>query len=371
MGGGDIVGASGISSGVYGTKGAAAATNVPGGREYAASWRDSSGNFWLFGGSESIYLFVTGSPVLNDLWEYGPVPQEWTWVSRSDTTNALGTYGIQGTAAAANVPGARWAPTTWTDSSGNLWLFGGSGYDSTGQNGFLNDLWEFVPAYMTWTWISGSQDCCETSVYGTQGVASTTNIPAARFAATGWRDSNGNLWLFGGGSESFANDLWEYNPVANTWIWIMGNEPYSYGVYGTQGTPSSTNIPAARLGGFGWTDSSGNFWLFGGGIPGSVPPGLMSDFFDDLWEFNSAANEWTWMSGSEVSINSNFGNKRGVYGMLGVAATSNVPGSRVMPTGWLDSQGNLWLLGGQSFDSAADPAGAQRGMLNDLWRYQP
>jgi hypothetical protein len=33
----------------------------------------------------------------------------------------------------------------WRDSTGNLWLFGGSGVDSAGNNGDLNDLWEYQP----------------------------------------------------------------------------------------------------------------------------------------------------------------------------------------------------------------------------------
>jgi hypothetical protein len=31
------------------------------------------------------------------------------------------------------------------DASGNFWLFGGLGMDSTGTLGYLNDLWKFEP----------------------------------------------------------------------------------------------------------------------------------------------------------------------------------------------------------------------------------
>jgi hypothetical protein len=57
----------------------------------------------------------------------------------------LGVYGSQGTAAAGNVPGARYPAVSWTDASGNLWLFGGWGYDSAGTSGYLNDLWMYKP----------------------------------------------------------------------------------------------------------------------------------------------------------------------------------------------------------------------------------
>ncbi len=55
-------------------------------------------------------------------------------------------------------------------------------------------------------------------VAGTQGVPATTNQPAARSLANHWVDNDGNLWLHGGTSQSgvWYNDLWKYNPLANT-----------------------------------------------------------------------------------------------------------------------------------------------------------
>jgi hypothetical protein len=50
-----------------------------------------------------------------------------------------------GTPAATNVPGARQWQANWIDSSGNLWVFGGDGYDSGGSLGYLNDLWKYEP----------------------------------------------------------------------------------------------------------------------------------------------------------------------------------------------------------------------------------
>ena len=68
---------------------------------------------------------------LNDLWRYDPETNQWTWVSGSNTRNQVGVYGTKGVPDAANVPGARSDSISWTDSTGNLWLFGGDGYDST------------------------------------------------------------------------------------------------------------------------------------------------------------------------------------------------------------------------------------------------
>ena len=66
---------------MYGMLGVPSATNVPGGRDGAASWTDSSGNFWLFGGfGADSKVYPTGDPdtpmhYLNDLWEFNPPPK--------------------------------------------------------------------------------------------------------------------------------------------------------------------------------------------------------------------------------------------------------------------------------------------------------
>jgi len=68
--------------------------------------------------------------------------------------------------------------------------------------------------------------------------------------------------------------------------------------------------------------------------------------------------EWTWANGPNV------GNQSGTYGSLGMAASSNVPGSRDSAVGWVDASGNFWLFGGAGYASNGDCC-----FLNDLWRY--
>jgi len=101
-------------------------------RSSSISWADASGNIWLFGGES---LDING--YLNDLWRYDPVMGEWTWMAGSDVINQAGTYGTLGTGSTSNIPGARSGSISWTDVSGNLWLFGGDGYDINGSNGVL------------------------------------------------------------------------------------------------------------------------------------------------------------------------------------------------------------------------------------------
>ena len=57
-------------SGVYGTKGTASPSNVPGARTGSVSWIDAAGDFWLFGG----FGFDRAGRLneLNDLWRFRP-----------------------------------------------------------------------------------------------------------------------------------------------------------------------------------------------------------------------------------------------------------------------------------------------------------
>jgi N-acetylneuraminic acid mutarotase len=138
MGGSDLAN----QIGTYRTLGTPARGNIPGARGQAVAWTDASGNFWLFGGEGYHSAGTVG--YLNDLWKYSG--GEWTWMGGSDLANQSGTYGTLGAPAPGNVPGARYyRPDAWTDASGNLWLFGGDGYDSAGKLDRLNDLWKYEP----------------------------------------------------------------------------------------------------------------------------------------------------------------------------------------------------------------------------------
>src|SRR3954469_8308328 len=246
---------------------------------------------------------------------------EWAWMAGSQTFNQLSTYGNQGMPAADNTPSGRQYPATWTDASGDLWLFGGYGEDSNGTLLPMNDFWKFRAG--EWTWIGGPPVGGQSGNYGTLGVPTPNGIPGARDQAVSWTDSSGNFWLFGGigfdsvGHDAQLNDLWKYSD--GEWTWMGGSAVANVnGIYGSLGVPAPTNIPGARSAAAVWLDSSGNVWLFGGlGYDGSS---AMVGMLSDLW--NYSAGQWTWMGGSSVT------NQQGIYGTQGVAAASNVPGAR-------------------------------------------
>jgi hypothetical protein len=105
------------------------------------SWADEAGNLWLFGGT------VYGGSFLNDLWEYSPSSDLWTWIGGSNQQRQVGVYGTLGVAAPANIPGARTSSATWVDGAGNVWLFGGDAFVSADPSypGIINDLWKYAP----------------------------------------------------------------------------------------------------------------------------------------------------------------------------------------------------------------------------------
>lgn len=359
-----------VTAGSYGTLGVPSPTNVPGSRQVAMHWTDNNGNFWLFGGEA--FAADGQCDLANDLWMFNPGTKQWAWMSGSSTYGSgeevPGIYGTLGQFSPGNVPGSREQAVTWTDASGNLWLFGGYGVDSVGTEGDLNDVWEFHPTTRQWAWMAGSKIGNQHGAYGYLHVPQAGNTPGARFASVGWTDRNGNLWLFGGASYDATgkfgdiNDLWEFNPSTGLWAWMGGSHILNHpGVYGTHDVPSPNNIPGARGSASGWMDAQGNFWLFGGGGYGA---GTTSGSLNDLWEFNPSNLNWTWAAGNAYAGTYPGGGQAGVYDKLGVPDPGNNPGSRINAATWTDAQGNLWLFGGAGFDSVGNSV-----LLNDLWEF--
>jgi hypothetical protein len=188
---------------------------------------------------------------------YNIAGNQWTWVMGSNKANQTGNYPAQPVTGAVStitaagtcglavgdpplscqavtltgaLPGSRWGASGWIDASGNLWLFGGWGLDSTGTNGngALSDLWVYTPNATagqpgTWAWIKGSNTGAQNGIYGDELFPYKTYeiyTPGGRSNGTHWVDHNNQLWLFGGlGYDSTSttgnghlNDMWRYLP---------------------------------------------------------------------------------------------------------------------------------------------------------------
>ena len=130
------------AAGTYGLTGATSGT-TPRSRWGASGWTDKGGNFWLYGGWGLDSTATNGNGALNDLWVYTPnstvgQPGTWTWIKGSNTGSPNGIYGSLLRPYLNNpvfTPGGRSNATHWVDKLGQLWLFGGEGYDSTSTTG--------------------------------------------------------------------------------------------------------------------------------------------------------------------------------------------------------------------------------------------
>ena len=404
--------------------------NAPASRRGMASWTDTNGNLWLFGGAY-------GGHFLSDLWMLDTSVYDGTWLTYTTANvtwvqkggpvfgnaNSLDQGGVYPPTANPH-PGAREYPVSWTDAAGNFWMFGGYGYDGAGHVGYLNDLWEYTGG--NWVFKSGAATATinQVGIYGTQGTPAATNMPGARQEAAGWLDKSGTvLWLFGGegedatgfttGSPGILNDLWMYDTTSGNWTFVAGSTAANQtGVYplapvigpvnttnaaGTCGLSNATApctpvseagaFPGSRWGAAAWVDGGGDLWLFGGwGLNSTATNG--NGALNDLWVYtpNSTPTQpgtWAWIKGS------NTGAAGGYYGSLLRPYRTHytyTPGGRSLATVWRYYNPSLslavgpkgleqfWLFGGEGYDEAdldGTPRTPTNGTLNDLWRYLP
>jgi N-acetylneuraminic acid mutarotase len=191
----------------------------------------NTGRVVLFGGYNWVSYF-------NDLWVYNPEGNVWISLSPAGST-----------------PAARRDHTLVYESvHGNLLLFGGGN-----EVGDLNDLWAYSPPTDTWTQLSPAG-----------------GPPPARERHCAFFDPDtAKMYVFGGshGSTRF-NDLWAYDPAANTW---------------TQLTPGGS-VPAAREDAtMAFNPGSGRATLFGG---------FNGSDLDDIVVYNPDDNVWIPLSPS-------------------------------------------------------------------------
>jgi len=312
---------------------------------------------------------------------------DWTWIDGTKTAayDTKPQYGSFPTTAPTtipnpftNTPGNRLGGAGWTDKNGNLWLFGGEGFELSGNTspsnyaGVMSDMWvcEMIGGdFCQWQLVggydptvSGKTTVGALIIAAAQSGVGYGSVPFPRWGAATWTDASGNFLMFGGNDGGqLVNDFWSYDPSAalsagvtlaeGVWTSKSGASVVGQNVAGVY---TGTQYPGSRVSPVIFKDNTGLIWMFGG--YGYDKNGTVG-FLNDLWNFNGTT--WTYVVGSQTA------NPIGVYGTQGTAASSNFPGGRHLSAGWADASGNLFVFGGEGYDST----GLVTGILNDLWMY--
>lgn len=271
---------------VYGSMTVPSTSNIPGASHQFVSWKDPSGNFWL-------YDPVQGT----EIWKYNPSSGQWAWMSGTNTGTVMAVYGTMGVPSSSVHPGERWTSGVG-DPSGNLYIFGGKDLTSALFTTRENDLWKYNISTNQWTWISDSQFSNGSGTYGTQGVFSASAIPPGRYGHTLWADNN-KLWMYGGEIATLPgyyrfDDTWCFDLTTGQWAWMKGSNTTfqlfqfpatpSSAVYGTLGIPAASNSPGWSAMTTYWTGNPGALWIF---------PGSEANNSTELWKFSGCVSTST------------------------------------------------------------------------------
>lgn len=268
-------------AGSYGVLGVADTSSKPPGVYEAVEWSTKDGIFWFYGGESS-------AAFLGDLWKYDPSSNRWTWVQGPGGTSDLQpVYGTRLTPSINNTPGERSESCSWTDTSGNLWLYGGISYKEPGGAQPYSDLWRYNIPTNSWTWMKGGQGPIAPGHYGTLGVEdSLNNPPPINEMDITWVDGQNDLWML-----DPNGCLWKYRTTTNNWTWMKG-DTNGYALYGTRFVPGPANRPGRT--GFDytrWKDSKGKFWYLSS----------LAASYKILWKYDPTINEWAWMWGDTAT----------------------------------------------------------------------
>src|SRR5690606_15617448 len=116
-----------------------------------------------------------------------------------------------------------------------------------------------------------------------------------------------------------------------------------------------------------WTDSDGNFYLFGGDYASVYPhgPGTLAlpSVVADMWKYDASSREWTELFPARFNDPGNSDSNQGpVY-----------PRPRFSAMHWKNPDGIFMLLGGQTYELLSNSGSAQtdHALLNDLWSFDP
>lgn len=139
---------------------------------------------------------------LNDLWKFTVSTQKWQLMVGSGNPNQQSSY-----VAEQLRPGSVYNPSEWTDpESGNLYLFGGYGYDTSSARGYAANMWSFDVKNNKWA-LSNPSGVVGSALYA-GSYFTAPNYPSGRIGAYNWVDKQGNLWMYGGFTTVFGSQCY-------------------------------------------------------------------------------------------------------------------------------------------------------------------
>lgn len=288
------------------------------------NWIDKNNNIWMFSGTyydNDLDDYVDSG----ELWKFSTSTHDWTLVNSGNHVSSAGNYG---TDPALRYPAVRNYGQTWTDQSGNLWLFGGMVW--IGNDEYYNDLWMYDPLTNIWH-LKGN-----TTKPRTIGISR----PYPRSDGQTWTGLDGNLYLFGGYTSDDVsgthNDFWKFSIQNNSWTFLGGYLADEIDFLQI----SNPNFPGPRCDSTGWVDGSGKLFLFSG----DSSNGDMYGSRYDLWAYDPQTATWEMYGGS---------NNAGYR----LPQLANWPHTRYSAVSWFDKNENLWLFGDHG------------GSDTDLWKF--
>lgn len=148
------------------------------------------------------------------------------------------------------------------------------------------------------------------------------------------------------------------------WTWISGDSTCNQlDVYGDRRNMDPVNKPGSVSPVNTWTDTAGNFYMFGGFA--------LIKYFNDtvavpsnaFWKYNPVINTWAMVTGRNGQTPSDAGG--GIFGTKGVPAPDNTPELLgINGASWTDESGKLWLYGGKTNYRST-------GSNGTMWKFDP
>lgn len=319
---------------------------LPFGRRGIMSWTDSNGDWWIWGGRYIAPGNVHTST--DELWKYNKTTAsgnpEWTKITPINAG-----------------PSANYNNVGWADDAGNLWLID------------RLSTWKFDTNTLNWTLVvQGSDVSPYTAGFGEAPAVwkdkhgnfvshsswyveiyrytigsnptspqwltyeyddRTLEGPLPRSWPAAFIHKNGeDLFLFGGrfgpGNVKY-NDMWKYRPSD-----ILAEK----GTWTKLTPPTGTPWPTERISTSYWTDSVGDFWMYGGN-------NSTAGYLKELWRYSAGSNpdnpQWENLTPTNTG-----------YAW---------PGNRYMATQWTSNDDGLYMFGGAASYGAAHS--------NEMWRF--